>query len=122
MLIPFCELSKPKEESDLTGYQDVRPQVISIQRPSRQLAAVHQIISTIATCKYDTVYGVSRNVQQINAANKVIPRRFAYRLTGEPLKMKTNELTPDSKRLAYVLTGPGVSQHVPVRKLQERVR
>jgi hypothetical protein len=48
-------------------------------------------------------------LQQINAANKVISRRFAYRLTGEPLKMKTNELTLDSKRLAYVLTGPGVS-------------
>jgi hypothetical protein len=85
------------------------PQVISIQRPSHQLAEVHRIISTIATCRYDTVCGVSRNVQQINAANKVIPRRFTYRLTGEPLKMKTNELTPGSKRLAYVLAGPGVS-------------
>jgi hypothetical protein len=80
------------------------PQVIS----SHQLAAVHQIISTIATCGYDTVCGVSRDVQQINAANKVISRRFTYRLTGGPLKMKTNELTPDSKRLSYVLAGPGV--------------
>jgi hypothetical protein len=102
-------LSKPKEESDLTSYQDVSPQVISIQRPSRQLAAVHQIISTIATCRYDTVCGISRNMQQINTANKITSRRFAYRLTGEPLKMKTNELTPDSKRLAYVLAGLGMS-------------
>ena len=105
MLFSLCELSKPKEESGLTSYQDVRPRVISIQRPSRQLAAVHRIILTIATCRYDTVFGVSCNVQQINAANKVIPRRFAYRLTGELVKMKTNELTPDGKRLAYVLAG-----------------
>jgi hypothetical protein len=90
MLFSLCELSKPKEESSLTGYQGVRPQVIPIQRPSRQLAAVHQIVSTIATCRYDTVCGVSRNVEQINAANKVIPRRFAYRLTGELFEMKTN--------------------------------